>query len=30
MDTNSEKLLLKDKVFQIVGYAIEVLETSQI
>ena len=27
MDTNSEKLLLKDEVFQIVGCAIEVLNT---
>jgi PD-(D/E)XK nuclease superfamily len=27
MDTNSEKLLLKDQVFQIVGCAIEVLNT---
>jgi GxxExxY protein len=28
MDTNEEKLLLKDEVFQIVGCAIEVLNTS--
>ncbi len=27
MDTNSEKLLLKDEVFQVVGCAIEVLNT---
>ena len=27
MDTNSEKLLLKDEVFQVVGSAIEVLNT---
>jgi GxxExxY protein len=27
MDTNDEKLLLKDEVFQIVGSAIEVLNT---
>ncbi len=27
MDTNEEKLLLKDEVFQIVGCAIEVLNT---
>ena len=27
MDTNTEKLLLKDDVFQIVGCAIEVLNT---
>ena len=27
MDTNAEKLLLKDEVFQIVGSAIEVLNT---
>jgi GxxExxY protein len=27
MNTNSEKLLLKDKVFQVVGRAIEVLNT---
>jgi hypothetical protein len=27
MNTNSEKLLLKDEVFQIVGCAIEVLNT---
>ena len=27
MDTNSEKLLLKDEVFQIIGSAIEVLNT---
>src|SRR5213594_3731757 len=27
MNTNSEKLLLKDEVFQVVGYAIEVLNT---
>jgi PD-(D/E)XK nuclease superfamily len=27
MDTNTEKLLLKDEVFQVVGCAIEVLNT---
>ena len=27
MDTNSEKLLLKDEVFQVVGCAIEILNT---
>jgi GxxExxY protein len=27
MDTNVEKLLFKDEVFQIIGYAIEVLNT---
>ena len=27
MDTNEDKVLLKDEVFQIVGYAIEVLNT---
>ena len=27
MDTNNEKLLLKDEVFQVVGCAIEVLNT---
>ena len=27
MDTNSEKLLLKDEVFKVVGCAIEVLNT---
>ncbi|CAN5604774.1 hypothetical protein BH18VER2_BH18VER2_15100 [soil metagenome] len=28
MDTNDEKLLLKEEVFQIVGCAIEVLNTN--
>ena len=27
MDTNEEKLLLRDEVFQVVGWAIEVLKT---
>ncbi len=30
MDTNSEKLLLKDEVFQVVGCAIEVLNTLRV